>query len=61
MLPSEKLSQVVRNNGGPFGRTSSSGSEMPVAKLSGEQGTINVPFWSPDSTHFAFVSYALVP
>ncbi|MGV3516207.1 TolB family protein [Luteitalea sp.] len=27
----------------------------------GGQGTLNVPSWSPDSTRFAFVSYAPVP
>ncbi len=32
-----------------------------LAELFGGQGTINVPSWSPDSTHIAFVSYALVP
>jgi len=32
-----------------------------LAKLFGGQGTINVPSWSPDSTHVAFVSYMLVP
>ena len=31
-----------------------------VATLFGGQGTINVPSWSPDSSKFAFVSYALV-
>ncbi len=31
-----------------------------VAQLFGGQGTINVPSWSPDSRHFAFVSYRLV-
>lgn len=29
--------------------------------LFGGQGTINVPSWSPDSTRFAFVSYAPLP
>lgn len=41
---------------------------MPVAggkpavltKLFGGQGTINVPSWSPDSKHVAFVSYLLI-
>ena len=28
-----------------------------LAKLFGGQGTINVPSWSPDSSHVAFVSY----
>lgn len=38
------------------------GSEAPriLATLFGGQGTINVPSWSPDSRHFAFVSYRLV-
>ena len=38
------------------------GSEPPrvLATLFGGQGTINVPSWSPDSRHFAFVSYRLV-
>jgi Tol biopolymer transport system component len=31
-----------------------------LAKLFGGQGTINVPSWSPDSRHVAFVSYRLV-
>jgi len=31
-----------------------------IAHLFGGQGTINVPSWSPDSRHFAFVSYRLV-
>ncbi len=31
-----------------------------VAHLFGGQGTINVPSWSPDSSHFAFVSYRLI-
>jgi len=30
-----------------------------MAKLFGGQGTINVPSWSPDSEHVAFVSYQL--
>lgn len=30
-----------------------------MAKLFGGQGTINVPSWSPDSQHVAFVSYSL--
>ncbi len=30
-----------------------------MAKLFGGQGTINVPSWSPDSQHLAFVSYRL--
>ncbi len=32
-----------------------------LATLFGGQGTINVPSWSPDSKHVAFVSYMLVP
>ncbi|MFK7848151.1 MAG: TolB family protein [Rhodothermales bacterium] len=37
------------------------GGEIKVlAKLFGGQGTINVPSWSPDSEHVAFVSYRLV-
>ncbi len=32
-----------------------------LATLFGGQGTINVPSWSPDSTHIAFVSYQLKP
>jgi TolB protein len=32
-----------------------------LAKLFGGQGTINVPSWSPDSKHVAFVSYQLAP
>jgi Tol biopolymer transport system component len=32
-----------------------------LAKLFGGQGTINVPSWSPDGSHLAFVSYELVP
>ena len=32
-----------------------------LADLFGGQGTINVPSWSPDSTHLAFVSYRLLP
>lgn len=36
------------------------GGELQVlAKLFGGQGTINVPSWSPDSNHLAFVSYRL--
>jgi TolB protein len=31
-----------------------------LAKLFGGQGTINVPSWSPDSLHLAFVSYELL-
>ena len=32
-----------------------------LAQLFGGQGTINVPSWSPDSKHLAFVSYQLIP
>lgn len=32
-----------------------------LAKLFGGQGTMNVPSWSPDGKHLAFVSYQLVP
>ncbi len=32
------------------------GKPKVIAYLYGGQGTINVPSWSPDSTHFAFVS-----
>jgi Tol biopolymer transport system component len=32
-----------------------------LAKLFGGQGTNNVPSWSPDSKHLAFVSYSIVP
>ena len=32
-----------------------------MARLFGGQGTINVPSWSPDGTHVAFVSYMLIP
>lgn len=30
-----------------------------LARFVGEQGTINVPSWAPDSRAFAFVSYRL--
>lgn len=36
------------------------GEVKTIATLFGGQGTINVPSWSPDSKHFAFVSYRLV-
>jgi TolB protein len=37
------------------------GGEIQIlAKLFGGQGTINVPSWSPDSRHLAFVSYRLI-
>ncbi len=39
----------------------SGGTAHVVAKLFGGQGTMNVPSWSPDSTHLAFVSYRPVP
>ncbi len=32
-----------------------------LVTLFGGQGTMNVPSWSPDSKHFAFVSYRLIP
>jgi Tol biopolymer transport system component/catechol 2,3-dioxygenase-like lactoylglutathione lyase family enzyme len=32
-----------------------------IAELFGGQGTINVNSWSPDSQHFAYVSYELLP
>lgn len=32
-----------------------------LATFLGGQGTINVPSWSPDSRHFAFVSYQMLP
>lgn len=35
------------------------GEVQVMAKLFGGQGTINVPSWSPDSKHVAFVSYRL--
>lgn len=38
---------------------STDGEIQVLAKLFGGQGTINVPSWSPDSQHVAFVSYAL--
>jgi TolB protein len=37
------------------------GKITPLARLFGGQGTINVPSWSPDSKHLAFVSYELLP
>jgi len=36
------------------------GAPRVIAYLYGGQGTINVPSWSPDSQHLAFVSYELV-
>ncbi len=36
------------------------GKPRVLAKFFGGQGTINVPSWSPDSRHVAFVSYRLV-
>lgn len=38
----------------------SGGQPKVLARLFGGQGTINVPSWSPDSGHIAFVSYRLV-
>ncbi len=37
------------------------GPAQELARLFGGQGTINVPSWSPDSRHVAFVSYELLP
>jgi TolB protein len=37
------------------------GKAKVLTSLFGGQGTINVPSWSPDSKHFAFVSYRLLP
>ena len=36
------------------------GKPKVIATLFGGQGTINVPSWSPDSRHVAFVSYRYV-
>jgi TolB protein len=36
---------------------SSGGNPRVIAHLYGGQGTLNVPSWSPDGHHFAFVSY----
>jgi hypothetical protein len=36
------------------------GEVQTLATLFGGQGTINVPSWSPDSRHVAFVSYRLI-
>jgi TolB protein len=36
------------------------GQIQDLATLFGGQGTINVPSWSPDSRHVAFVSYELL-
>ncbi|QNK57750.1 PD40 domain-containing protein [Paenibacillus sp. PAMC21692] len=43
--------RAMSSEGGPY---------RVLAELFGGQGTINVNSWSPDSTHFAFVSYELV-
>lgn len=32
-----------------------------IVKLFGGQGTMNVNSWSPDSKHFAYISYTLLP
>jgi Tol biopolymer transport system component len=32
-----------------------------LAKLFGGQGTMNVPSWSSNSQHLAFMSYQIVP
>jgi hypothetical protein len=37
------------------------GPVQELARLFGGQGTINVPSWSPDSRHVAFVSYEQLP
>ena len=34
-----------------------SGSRTDLVALAGGQGTINVPSWSPDSRHLAYVAY----
>ncbi|MGW9111682.1 TolB family protein [Microbacterium sp. NPDC055683] len=36
------------------------GDERDLVHLHGGQGTINVPSWSPDSTHIAYVDYPVV-
>ena len=36
------------------------GQPRVLARFFGGQGTINVPSWSPDSKHLAFVSYRLL-
>ncbi len=41
-------------------RTGTAEDPKTIAHLFGGQGTMNVPSWSPDSRHFAFVSYRLV-
>ena len=38
----------------------SGGEPRELVKLFGGQGTMNVPSWSPDSKHLAFVSYRLL-
>ena len=37
------------------------GKVRTLVNLVGGSGTINVPSWAPDSEHFAFVSYQLLP
>ena len=37
------------------------GTIRPLVHIVGGSGTDNVPNWSPDGTHFAFVSYQLLP
>jgi hypothetical protein len=32
-----------------------------VVPIVGGSGTMNVPSWAPDSRHFAFVSYQMLP
>jgi TolB protein len=36
------------------------GEPRVLARFFGGQGTINVPSWSPDSKHLAFVSYRML-
>ena len=43
---------IMPSNGGP---------RKTIATLYGGQGTINVPSWSPDGTHIAFVSNSVLP
>jgi Tol biopolymer transport system component len=37
------------------------GKSRELATLFGGQGTMNVPSWSPTSTHFAYVTYPVTP
>ena len=41
--------------------TLATGKIVVLTRLFGGQGTINVPYWSPDGRRLAFVSYQLVP